>query len=621
MTKYFFGWMLGSMVIALQLFSQNPRPLTLNPQLRPFYHGVASGDPLHDRVIIWTRLTPDTNFTAPADVAWRVALDTGMTQIVQQGVYTTDINRDYTVKVDVTGLQPNTWYYYEFTYNNRHSIRGRTKTAPLGMKDSLRFAVVSCANYESGYFNAYRVIKERNDIDAVIHLGDYIYEYETGGYALNNNVNTLFEPTHEIITLSDYRARYSQIHLDQDLMRLHQQYPFITVWDDHESANDAWMNGAENHNTGEGPWDVRKSNAQQAYFEWLPIRPVSNGNNEMIYRRIKYGNLVEFFMLDTRLHGREEQAGTTGSTVNNANRTILGADQYQWLTAGLAATTSRWKVLGNQVMFAPLKVFGIGVNGDQWDGYPAERNKIMSFVLANDIKDVVVITGDIHTAWANDVPTANYQSNGTGSAFVEFVTTSVTSPGFPFNVGASVIQAANNHIKYINLVDHGFLILDINQNRAQSDYFYVNTLDQSSNVYNWGASWYVNHNERHLRSTNTASFPRAELNQVQAPLWPRTFIPTNTTSNSSYETEIIPLAVYPNPFNDMVYIQYHVASLQDVSFTVSDINGKIISNETFKQVLPGVHSYLLSLNVAPGTYCLQVKTNQQIHKTVRIIKN
>lgn len=619
MIKNFFGFFWGFITV-LQLVSQNPRPLTLNPQLKPFYHGVASGDPLSDRVIIWTRLTPDSNFTAPADVEWRVALDTGMTQIVQQGVYTTDVNRDYTVKVDVTGLQPDTWYYYEFTHNNRHSIRGRTKTAPSGMKDSLRFAIVSCANYESGYFNAYRVIKERNDIDAVIHLGDYIYEYKTGEYGFNNSVNTQFEPSTEIISLADYRTRYSQIHLDQDLMRLHQQYPFITVWDDHESANDAWMNGAENHNTGEGPWNVRKSNAQQAYFEWLPIRPVINGNNDMIYRKIKYGNLVEFFMLDTRLHGREEQAGTTGSTVNDPNRTILGNDQYLWLTTGLSSSSSTWKVLGNQVMFAPLKIFGVGVNGDQWDGYPAERNKIMSYVLANDIKDVVVITGDIHTAWANDIPTANYQSNGSGSAFVEFVTTSVTSPGFPFNVGSSVIQAANNHIKYINLVEHGFLILDLNQNRAQSDYFFVNTLDQPSSEYHWDASWYVNHNERHLRNTNTASFPRAELNHLQAPLWPRNYVPPVTTHLDEFVQPVIPIAVYPNPFERFIYIQYHVDT--PISFTcdVIDMHGRTIYQQSISHTAPGIYSMYIPLQVSPGSYTLRMINSDKILYQTRLIK-
>ncbi|MBE2247104.1 MAG: alkaline phosphatase D family protein [Candidatus Competibacteraceae bacterium] len=606
-------------LFSLVIQSQNPRPLTLIPQLKPFYHGVASGDPLFDRVIIWTRLTPDSNFTALHDVEWRVATDTGMSQVVQQGIYTTGMAQDFTVKVDVTGLQPNTWYYYEFTNQNRHSIRGRTKTAPQNMKDSLRFGVVSCANYESGYFNAYKVMLNRNDLDAVVHLGDYIYEYETGGYALNSSVNTLFDPAHEIITLSDYRTRYSQIRLDQDLMRLHQQYPFITVWDDHESANDSWMDGAENHNSGEGPWADRKSNAQQAYFEWLPIRPASSGNNNRIYRNIRYGNLVELFMLDTRLYGRQEQAGTTGSTVNDANRTILGADQYTWLSNGMFNSTSQWKILGQQVMFAPLSVFGIGVNGDQWDGYPAERTKIISFVLANSITGVVVITGDIHTAWANDVPTANYQSNGTGSAFVEFVGTSVTSPGFPFSVGSSVIQAANNHIKYINLVDHGFFVLDINQNRAQSDYFYVNTLDTPSDQYNWGASWYVNHNERHLRSTSTASFPRNELNHQQAPIWPRNYIPVDPTGLQSQD-DMICLSVYPNPFEHGVYIQYQVNKPGIIHSRVLDMQGKTVFAGSYENEITGIRAIYIPLQLSVGTYVVQLMQDNKITLSTTIIR-
>lgn len=613
-------------LIILSLFSlfiigtnaQNPRSLTLNPKLKPFYHGVASGDPLFDRVIIWTRLTPDSNFTVLHDVEWRMATDTGMTQIVKQGVYSTGMAEDFTVKIDVTGLQPDTWYYYEFSNEGRNSIRGRTKTAPQNMKDSLRFGIVSCANYEAGYYNAYKVMLNRNDLDAVIHVGDYIYEYETGGYALNSNVNTLFDPTHEIISLSDYRTRYAQTHLDQDAMRLHQQYPFITVWDDHETANDSWMNGAENHTAGEGPWTDRKSSAQQAYFEWLPIRPVVNGDNEKIFRNIRYGNLVDLFMLDTRLYGREEQAGTTGATVNDPNRTILGTEQYNWLTNGLFNSTTQWKIIGQQVMFAPLAVFGVGVNGDQWDGYPAERNKIISFVLGNNINDVVVVTGDIHTAWANDVPTANYQSNGTGSAFVEFVGTSVTSPGLPFSVGASVIQAANKHIKYINLSEHGFMILDINQNRAQSDYFYVNTLDQPSDQYHWASSWYVNHNERHLRNTTTASFPRSELNHLQAPPWPRNLIPDPVGIDE--ENDMVCLAIYPNPFEHGVYIQYQINKTGPIQCRVIDVQGKEVYNSSYNNDITGIRAIYIPLELASGTYVVQLIHDNKTKLSTKIIR-
>lgn len=601
------------------------RVLNLNPQLRPFYHGVASGDPLTDRVIIWTRLTPDTGFVGPAAVDWRVALDTGMTQVVQAGSFTTDQNLDYTVKVDVTGLQPNTYYYYEFTHGQRHSIRGRTKTAPVGMQDSMRFAVVSCANYEAGFFNVYRVIKERNDIDALIHLGDYIYEYENDGYGYNGTAGRHWEPSNEILSLSDYRTRYSCYKLDEDLIRLHQQYPWINIWDDHESANNSWMNGAENHNGGEGPWANRKAASQQAYMEWVPIRPVQSGNNELIYRRIRFGNLCEFFMMDTRLHGREEQAGTIGSTVNDPNRTLLGSDQYTWLVSGLLSSSSQWKVMGQQVMMAPLKVAGIAINEDQWDGYPAERNKIMSFVLANNINDVAVITGDIHSSWGNDVPTANYQSNGNGSAFVEFVTPSVTSPGFPIGVGESVVMLANNHIKYADLNRHGFIILDITQQRIQSDWFYVNTLDQSSNQYVYGDSWYENHNERHLRHSVSAAPVRHDLYYLQAPAWPRPFVAPNVSAEPVDMSAVV-VGVYPNPVQDGFTIQLYLEQTTDVEMEIMNAGGQLIHRQQFAQQPAGVsflHGIMspgdASVVYAPGVYLVRLSWNGN-NSVFRVIK-
>ncbi len=255
----------------------------------PFYHNVASGDPLSDRVIIWTRVTP-TDFTLPVSVDYRVATDTGMVNVVAQGTVVTDAAVDFTVKVDATGLQPNTVYYYEFKAFGNFSPRGRTKTAPLEVTstDSLRFAVVSCANLEAGFFNAYEVIAERNDVEAILMLGDYIYEYEEGGYAPNANVDRVFDPTHEILTLDDYRLRYSVYHMDQALQKLHQNFPWICVWDDHESANDSYEFGAENHNSGEGLWIQRKAAAQTAFFEWLPIRPKAASNFE-IFRKFKSG--------------------------------------------------------------------------------------------------------------------------------------------------------------------------------------------------------------------------------------------------------------------------------------------------------------------------------------------
>ncbi|MBL0913713.1 MAG: alkaline phosphatase D family protein [Bacteroidia bacterium] len=598
------------------------RSLSFNPALKPFYHGVASGDPLGDRVIIWTRVTPDSGFAGAASVEWRMALDTGMTQIVQSGTHTTHDSVDYTVKVDVTGLSPNTYYYYEFTYNQKHSIRGRTRTTPVSMQDSLRFAVVSCSNYEAGFFNVYHVITERNDVDALIHLGDYIYEYEHNGYAFNSTANRVWEPSSEIITLADYRTRYSCYKLDDDLIRLHQQYPFIMVWDDHESANDSWMNGAENHDASEGPWIDRKRASQRAYMEWLPIRPRNQGNIQEIYRKINFGPLVDLLMLDTRLIGREQQSGTTGSTVNDPNRTLLGTTQYNWLTSNLMTNAVQWKVMAQQVMMAPLKVAGFAINGDQWDGYPAERNKIMSFVLANDIRDVAVLTGDIHCSWGNDIPTANYQSNGSGSAFVEFVTPSITSPGFPVGVGAGVVKLMNPHVKFVNLDLHGFILLDINQLRIQSDWFFVNTIDQASNGYTYGDSWYENHNERFLRHTSTVAFPRHDMDKIPAPKWPREYeevIVDPPTSTQEEESAVV-VGVYPNPFTEGISLQLYLPQASNVQLRLLDMSGRLLALRNVSQQPAGLGFLTMDLQSTPaGIYLLQVRTagGEQV---LRIVK-
>jgi alkaline phosphatase D len=580
------------------------RTTTLQPCLAPFYHGVASGDPMEDKVIIWTRVTPDTVSSDPVLVSWRMATDTGMTNIVQSGSLMTDNTRDYTVKVDVQGLSPYTWYYYEFSTNGLNSPRGRTRTTPSmsSIVDSIRFAVVSCANYEAGFFNSYKALLDRADFDAVIHLGDYIYEYETGGYAPNATANRTWLPANEILSLSDYRERYSTYHLDDDLRMLHQQFPFITIWDDHETANDSWMNGAENHQANEGPFAVRKSNANQAYFEWLPIRETSTTDPYQIFRRLNYGNLVDLIMLDTRLHGREEQMGTSGSAVTNPNRQLLGADQCAWMDNRLDSSLCRWKILTQQVMVAPLRVFGSAVNGDQWDGYPAERDRLFNHILTNNVKDVVVITGDIHSSWANDLPTSSYNgSTGGGSAGVEFVGPSVTSPGMNIPAGASLIMASNSHIKYADLSQHGFMILDINQNRVQNDWYYVPTVDYSSASYSWGQSFYVNHLERFLRNTPTVSFPRQDIFGPMAPLCPRVVSPVSIKENAG---GLVISNVCPNPANTNLVISFiNTSELEGGDLQIVNAAGQIVKKLQFeKNELYNAQLYVDLSDLADGFY-------------------
>jgi alkaline phosphatase D len=594
--------------------SQTLRTTNLEPCLAPFYHGVASGDPMPNKVIIWTRVTPDTVSANPILVSWQMATDTGMTNIVQNGSKITDNNVDYTVKVDVTGLTANTWYYYEFTVNGLKSPRGRTRTTPASNADSLRFAIVSCANYEAGYFNAYKVMLNRADFDAVICLGDYIYEYAAGGYSPNPAVNRQWLPANEIISLSDYRQRYSTYHLDEDLRRLHQQFPFITVWDDHESANDAWMNGAENHTSAtEGPFAVRKSNAKQAYFEWLPIRQTAGAADPyQLFRKLTYGNLVDLIMLDTRLHGRDVQSGTTGAVVNASTRQLLGTDQFSWLGNRLDSSTTRWKILTQQVMFAPLKILGTAVNEDQWDGYPAERTRVMNHILNNNISDVVVITGDIHSSWANDIPTASYNSStGGGSAGVEFVGPSVTSPGANIPGGATAIQLSNSHIKYTDLSQHGFYILDVNNNRTQCDWFYVTTIDNSSLAYNHAKSMYVNHLERFLRNTTSASLPRPSVFGTLAPNCPRIVNP-NPAGIAEY-SDLKLLNVFPNPAENQIILSFLNNDIKNGTVTLYNSLGQKAYELNFTG--NDMYNSQLTLNISElnnGIYNGTVKRNGKL---------
>jgi alkaline phosphatase D len=273
-----------------------------------FTHGVASGDPLADRVILWTRVVPGANQNQPLHVGWQVAKDREFKQVVAQGTTQSIAERDHTVKVDATGLQSDSRYFYRFTVDGRHSATGRTRTLPVGAVDSFRLGVASCSNYPQGYFNAYRHMAQ-SDIDLVLHLGDYIYEYPEGGYANQIALEELgrhVEPLGEILSLEDYRMRYGLYRTDADLQLLHQQHPFVCVWDDHELTNNTWHSGAQNHNDGEGDFFQRMQAARRAYDEWMPIRTHASGDQGPIYRAFEIGDLADLIMLDTRLHGRDK---------------------------------------------------------------------------------------------------------------------------------------------------------------------------------------------------------------------------------------------------------------------------------------------------------------------------
>lgn len=518
-----------------------------------FLHGIASGDPAVDAVILWTRVTPESE--GDVKVSWQVASDTAFSQLVTTGETVTNASRDYTVKIDARGLRAGQTYFYRFMTGDKTSVVGKTRTLPEGDVSSVKLAVMSCANFPAGYFNVYELAASQDDLDAVVHLGDYIYEYARGGYASEHAAELGREvlPANELLTLSDYRTRHGQYHTDASLQKLHAKVPFITVWDDHEVANDTWRDSAENHNEGEGDFAVRKEAALQAYFEWLPIRPWREGNHEEIYRSFSYGNLVDLHMLDTRVLARDKQLDyadymdpTTGSfagerflaDVTSTTRTMLGLTQLLWLQGTLLQSTGKWQVLGQQVLmgkmslpaaiatqqmsipqFAMLgalaklaaraaandptltaqdlqylqanqalltpEVIGllqlpaIPYNLDAWDGYAYEREVILGTAKSKNL-NLVVIAGDTHNAWANELKDVNG-----GSVGVEFATSSVSSPGLEYylNLPAEQIPATEAAIvelvpdlKYANLKDRGFMTLTFTADEVRSDWHYVDTI-------------------------------------------------------------------------------------------------------------------------------------------------
>ena len=513
----------------------NQHRITLNPAYRPFYHGVESGDPTPDRMIIWARVTPDTGMSGDIPVFWQIATDTGFTNIVNYGNAIATDSSHFTVKADVCGLQPSTYYYYMFNALGKNSIVGRTKTAPAGNadNDSARFAVVSCASWEHGYFNAYQSITNRNDVDAVLHLGDYIYEYAAGDYG-SNIAGRTYDPPNEAITEVGYELRYSQYKLDDQLRRIHQLFPFITVWDDHETANNAWKEGAQNHTPAtEGPYDTRKHNSTSTYFKWMPIRKPDPLDTIRIFRTLRYGKLLDLVMLDTRLYDRDEQ---NLSATDDTTRHMMGPVERAWFYQQLDDTATRWKIIGNQVMFAPLQILGQPVNADQWDGYNYERGLIENHILNTPVKNVVLLTGDIHTSWCNDIPGPGYNPNtGAGAVCVEFVGTSVTSINSPLATGVGTIEAMNPHIKYINLDEHGYYELSIKKDKTQADYTFVSTISSLGASDVTGPHFYVNNNERHLNQASV-NVQAPQITAPNPPLLPNPHTPFRKITNHTVST-------------------------------------------------------------------------------------
>lgn len=464
-----------------------------DPAKKPFYHGVASGDPLPAKVIIWTRVTPEN--VGDIAVKWKMSTNANMSKPAKSGTITTNEARDYTVKIDVSGLAANTTYYYQFEALNSKSIIGRTKTTAADQASEVKLAVVSCSNYEAGYYNAFARIAEKDDLNAVVHLGDYIYEYQPGGYG-DPSLDRKHLPAREITSLSDYRTRYAQYRLDKDFQKVHQMHPFITIWDDHEVANNVYKAGAQNHQPEDGDFMTRKEAAKQAYFEWLPVR--DNATKD-IYRTVNFGNTVGLIMLDERLAGRTYPVDSVSQAeFQAADRTMLGAKQLAWFKNELKTSDATWKVIGNQVIFSPCDISGLGfgspVNLDAWDGYPYERSQISQFLSKQKIENVIITAGDTHSSWAFEVPA----EDGNGNIAIEIGTPSITSsnsdertPVEQVLQAEKVLSAKNPHLKYTDLRNHGYVVLSLTEKEAVAEWYYVDKLNEPSDKERLGKKYVI----------------------------------------------------------------------------------------------------------------------------------
>lgn len=480
-----------------------------------FMHGVASGDPLPTTVVLWTRVTP-TPAAVPGSglgpdvpLTWEIATDDGFTHLVAEGTATATVAEDHTVHIDPHGLQPATTYFYRFTVAGLSeaseaseasaiagavSPTGRTRTTPVADADveRLNLAVCSCANFESGYFSTYSDIAQRaeaGEVDVVIHLGDYIYEYASGVNPGKSGVSRPFAPSWEIVTAADYRVRYGHYRRDSELQAAHAAAPWVVTWDDHELANNAHADGAEGHDILEGSWEDRKKAAMGAYFDWMPVRATNPAEGGRLYRSLRFGTLAELHMLDLRSY--RSNSGLVWQGGKQESPTMMGQEQFAWLSGKLATTNTTWSLIGTSVMLSELNLFGIesavatqlaglvgadavselgpNLNPDQWDGYPADRERLLNQIAeSRPDGSTVFLTGDIHSEWAGRI------SRDEEVIAAELVCASITAAnvddalGLP--VGNALSASAENHVlthnphfEHVNLDHHGYLMVTIDQ--------------------------------------------------------------------------------------------------------------------------------------------------------------
>ncbi len=493
-----------------------------NPErLKLFTHGVASGDPTHTSSVIWTRVSPKNGEATL--VNWELADDERFRNVIRKGSIKASAERDFTVKVDVDGLKPGQMYYYRFKADGLYSEPGRTRTLPEGKVDSLTIALASCSNYAFGYFNAYEVISADKDIQFVLHLGDYLYEYGVEGWGgeESKKLGREHQPAHEIVSLADYRERHGQYKSDPASRLMHAAHPLICIWDDHESANNPFLHGAQNHQPDEGKWFERRDASVQAYFEWMPVRDPAEGMRaDELWRSFEFGDLATMIKLETRHTGREEQVDYEeylpniktpeqrqqfmDEVMGNPQRDMLSPKMKAFYKVHLAQSVQKkqpWRLLGNQIPMARIhlpKVNDIAAKqedktmggylyvgeldlpwySDTWDGYGGAREHFYQMSREQGASDLLVLTGDSHSFWANELFDGNGHPMG-----VELGTSGISSPGdfLPYGetIAAEMDQRMANHNREVRWTDglhNGFVKLTVTPEKAVADYVTVNTV-------------------------------------------------------------------------------------------------------------------------------------------------
>lgn len=488
---------------------------------RGFTHNVASGEPRADSVMLWTRYVPQSG---AGRLDWQVAETPDFNRVVAGGSVTAAADHDWCVKPVAGGLEPGRWYHYRFIdAAGRYSPVGRTRTLPQGATERFKLGVFSCSNLPFGWFNAYAHAAARDDIDLLVHLGDYIYEYERGKYPTEAQALAarVIEPAGEIVQLADYRMRYVAYRADPDLQRLHQMFPMVMMWDDHEITNDTWRDGAENHQPDEGDWAARKTAAQRAYREWMPV-------TDDTWESYEIGDLATIFRPETRLTGRDRQLNLAAALAGqqdlraalaafrdgpwrDPSRSMLGAEQERWLADGFAASTragKKWQVLAQQVIVGSVRLspevagwlrpeataqvrqsVAVGVAAsqaglpfglDMWDGYPAARERLLRSALDANA-NLITLAGDSHNAWAFDLDV------GGTPAGVDMAVQSVTSPGYesymPWVQPADLTRAtvaANPQLKWANLHQRGYMTVELTPERATGEWLFMNGIRERS---------------------------------------------------------------------------------------------------------------------------------------------